>query len=235
MAIRQNTDVPYKLYIWDNASTDDTRIFLKYLNEIDPEIEICLSEKNVGISKAMNEFIKRFRDYDYLAKVDNDTLVPSGWASELLKVMKEKNLDTISASLVRHYGQTTQEWFGGMRKERYGDKTLYFNHYTSGSGIVFKTDIFRRLGLLFDGICELGTWSYLQRILTSRGGRCAFYDGVWVRQLDMAKEHQKSGDYAEYDQIIKAIREEGNRKWVELGDVEGITKMIQARGGTEKL
>lgn len=44
-----------KVSIWDNASTDDTPVFLKYLEYYRPnEIEVHFSDKNVGLAPVMN-------------------------------------------------------------------------------------------------------------------------------------------------------------------------------------
>lgn len=65
-----------KVIVIDNGSTDGTVNFLKSLSGFD----LILKEENTGISGAMNTFFEMTEGEKYVAKVDNDTIVPAGGA-----------------------------------------------------------------------------------------------------------------------------------------------------------
>lgn len=74
----KDTNEEFDLYLWDNASTDGTREYLK--NEVnDPRIvETVLSKENVGQAGAMN-YVWSKTKAELVGKLDNDCLVTPGW------------------------------------------------------------------------------------------------------------------------------------------------------------
>ena len=68
----------FDLYIWDNASTDETPEYLKD-GLSDPRIqEVILSKENVGQTGAMNYAWSKTKA-QLVGKLDNDCLVTPGW------------------------------------------------------------------------------------------------------------------------------------------------------------
>ncbi len=233
-AIKRNSDLPYKLFIWDNNSTDETRTWLKYIQKIDKDVEIYLSPENVGISKSMNAFIKKFKDYPIIAKVDNDTIVPENWLSILKDCLENNNLCAVSPMCLRPSGDKTMDWFNNMKQEKYKDYTVYLNSYLSGTGLLIKTRVFHERGLLFEKFCELGTWTWFQRKHSDEGGRYGWCGKIWNTLLNIKGDRELSNDYPEYDKKIQEVRDNGNKIWESIGGLEGMNKLAE-KEGVEKL
>lgn len=94
-SIFQNTTYPdYEVIIIDNASSDGTRNFLRYLARTRPAVKIILNDDNLGFAAANNQGL-RMAQGDYLVLLNNDTVVPKGWIDPMLR-----HLDTPDIGLV---------------------------------------------------------------------------------------------------------------------------------------
>lgn len=249
------TKQPIKIYIWDNGSTDGTVEWLKTLDS--PLIDhIHYNLKNSGINKAFNNFIRRYRDCDYLAKVDNDTIVQSDWLEKLLNAMltienvdKSRDMVAVGAfmqrppSLVGGKPWTFQRWVNeSMSKEEYtyefdGEvKKAYlaYNSYTGGTGVLFKTKLFWDHGMLFDQYpCLLGDWTTYQRLLYD-GKNVAWCSDTEVKLLNIKEDGVSlNEDFPEYDDEIQAERDKGNAWFSEIGGPDGVGRFIEENGGRE--
>jgi RimJ/RimL family protein N-acetyltransferase len=233
---------PVKIYIWDNGSDDGTKEYLESMKD-DPKIDhIHFNDYNSGINKAFNDFIRRYRDGDFIAKVDNDTIVEPAWLDKLLDVMIAKpELDALGAFMQRPPGQWDfQGWVdGAMRKENLQPPLqgyVAYNSYTGGTGVLIRTSVFWKHGLLFDKYpCKLGDWTTLQRLIFTNNN-IAWYSGTVVKLLNIKKDGvQLNEDFPEYEAFLKKERDEGNEWYSKIGGAPGVANFIEQNGGREKL
>ena len=85
-----NTTYPnYKLVVIDNASSADTRNYLRYLHRTQPNITIKLNNQNLRFSAANNQGL-RLADGAYHLLLNNDTVVPWGWVDPLLRHLQDR-------------------------------------------------------------------------------------------------------------------------------------------------
>lgn len=92
----QVTNVPFRLCIVDNGSTDGTVDYLKDLQEMDDDPEYCVGidvhyfDKNMGIAVGRNQALRLADKYQdpWLATADNDVELPNGWLKECLEIME---------------------------------------------------------------------------------------------------------------------------------------------------
>jgi glycosyltransferase involved in cell wall biosynthesis len=92
----ETTNSPFRLFIVDNGSTDATVEYLHNLQNQDINckelinIEIHFNDKNLGIGKGRNRGLKMASRYDdeLLSTIDNDVLLPNGWLSEIIDIIK---------------------------------------------------------------------------------------------------------------------------------------------------
>jgi GT2 family glycosyltransferase len=78
-SVRAHTGVPYELIIVDNGSQPEAR---RYVEEA---ADVCLlNPQNAGFARGMNQGARRAKG-DALVFVNNDTVVPPGWAESLLE------------------------------------------------------------------------------------------------------------------------------------------------------
>lgn len=94
-SLLRNTTYPnYELIIVDNASTDDTRNYLRYLSRTEERISIVLNDRNLGFAAANNQGL-RLATGDYLVLLNNDTVVPKGWIDPLLQHLQDPQVGLV--------------------------------------------------------------------------------------------------------------------------------------------
>jgi len=246
------TNYPIEVYIHDNGSTDGTVEYLKIVGDREqannlnwPIAKIVYSEKNIGLNKPFNNFLRIYKDSSFVAKVDNDTIMPPNWLNELFYVMTTKpELDAVSAYLQRPPGSsgTFEEWKNSsfMRKVVFDDKTeLAYCSYCAGSGVLIRMRMFKEMGLLWEGYKSVqGDLTCMFRLRSNHGklNNIAWYSGITGKLLNIKVDGKElSDDYPEYDKEIQSYRDAGNKWFTEQGGADGIAKLIEQSGGREKL
>jgi glycosyltransferase involved in cell wall biosynthesis len=234
--------VPVEVTIWDNASTDGTAVWLKYLKH--PKIKrVCLSEDNMPLASVMNGFFRTYKDATFVCKVDNDTVLPKGWLKDIHALMKEmvngpdRRVGAISAHCLRPGGMTAKDWYKSMEEVNRGGVSLRKNGYICGTGVLINMDMIRQRGLLFEGEpCVMGGWTSYCRIGSEyENWNFYFHMGVFARLLNLESDHTLSNDYPEYDEEMASVRDEGNQWWEKIKGVDGIRQLIEKSGGLEEL
>ena len=170
----------------DNGSTDGTVNFLKSLSGFD----LILKEENTGISGAMNTFFEMTEGEKYVAKVDNDTIVPAGGLSDLQDILILAKLEIVQAA--HYFFSTLYEDCDALMNKRpsrkVNDGNIVYTKIVGGSGIVFKREIITE-PLKENGLYGWGNFQYQHR-----EHRRGMYDGVWIDLLDMAGYNLYKGD-----------------------------------------
>ncbi len=87
-SIWENTNIPYDLLVFDNASCSQVRQYLRDSQEAGRIQYLVLSEKNYGKSGAWN-FIFGAAPGEYVAYADSDVYHYSGWLGAQLDVLTE--------------------------------------------------------------------------------------------------------------------------------------------------
>lgn len=77
-SIRNNTQ-KYKIYVWDNASTDGTKEYLKKQNDV----IVHINDKNEGFIKP-NNYLASLGNSPYIILLNNDTIVRQDWDLAML-------------------------------------------------------------------------------------------------------------------------------------------------------
>ena len=94
-SIFRNTTHPnYEIILIDNASSDDTRNYLRYLARTSERIKITLNNQNLGFAVANNQGLK-IATGEFLVLLNNDTVVPRGWLDPLLMHLKDPNVGLV--------------------------------------------------------------------------------------------------------------------------------------------
>jgi len=87
-SIWQNTDLPYDLLVFDNASCPETRQYLQHQHQQGRIQYLVLSEKNIGKGGAWN-FIFGGAPGEYIAYADSDIYFFPGWLSNLVNIVEQ--------------------------------------------------------------------------------------------------------------------------------------------------
>ncbi|EQM70303.1 glycosyltransferase [Pseudomonas tohonis] len=86
--IRDTTYPNYELIIIDNASSDDSRNYLRFLARTRKNVRIQLNDHNLGFAAANNQGLE-MADGQFLLLLNNDTVVPKGWVDPLLRHLED--------------------------------------------------------------------------------------------------------------------------------------------------
>ena len=87
-SVIRNTEYPnYEVVVVDNSSSDGTPGYLRYLAAHDSKFHIILNSENAGFARANNQGIAGSAG-DYVVLLNNDTIVPPGWLSRLLRHLR---------------------------------------------------------------------------------------------------------------------------------------------------
>ena len=98
----------FELILVDNGSTDGTVEFLKDFASKKSNVKVIYNSENLGFSKGCNQGADAAQ-YDYIAFLNNDILLPSGWQDDLFEIFeKEPEAGLISPSQIK--GEDFKEW-----------------------------------------------------------------------------------------------------------------------------
>ncbi len=258
-SVLANPGIPVRLRIWDNGSTEPG--MQEWLEDFyGSAVIVKKCPRNVGLALPMNFFFKDHADFPFVAKVDNDTVLPDNWLRDLMDVMTDPHQDmklgAVSGTCLRPYGMTGRQWLDSMPRKRFGEHLLHFNSYCLGTGVLINMEMIRRRGLLFenfpraigsgpDDTCLISGWTaYIREAAEYEGWKFALYSKVPVQLLNILSNdingrgepvHFLSHDYPEYDAEIQKVRDEGNAWWESIGGMPGVRKYVQEHGGLNKL
>lgn len=223
-SVLNNTNYPFKLFIFNNGSNAKTT---KYLDGIkDSRIEQYHSTQNLGLVPAMNMFFDKFKDFRYVAKVDNDTVVYPDWLGKLKDVMDAFPLFTVQAN---HYLampfriDNNEEFYEQCFGVEFNGSMLYFFKNSGGTGQLIRRDLIDKpLAKLSNtkGKGGLSGWCNMQ-VQKYRQYPSAFYTGVWIDRLDQiaTNKYKEVSDYPAYDEMIAKMRPWG-LGYVKMNTVE---------------
>lgn len=86
LSVKKNTTYPnYEIYLIDNGSTDGS---FEKLKKMFPFLKTIKNDYNTGFSYALNQGYREGKG-EYVAHVNNDSIVLKGWLDELVKAIEE--------------------------------------------------------------------------------------------------------------------------------------------------
>ena len=211
-ALIKNTNRPFKLFIYDCGSTDITRDYLRIV-KLNVEAEIFFSKGRISCDMANNDFFTRTLNYKYLAKVDNDSILPPKWLSSHIKFLKKNNLNAVTAM---HYS-FSRKAVEIMEAHAKGDFT---ESLAGGSGILYRGDLYDKLGPIqikvgwMDNIEE-----WWVRVHHLPNDKCLFNPDIFMELLDMEGHYKRRVVYPEYDKEIEDLRYRIGRTFGNISEV----------------
>jgi glycosyltransferase involved in cell wall biosynthesis len=125
-AVLEQSDLPYELLIWDNASTDGTGNWLRTLT--DPHVRVIHHPENIGCN-AYEYVFSQYAGGDWLVQMDNDVLqLPPQFLSRMKAAFDAcADLGYVALDVVRDdktNGNKPEEY--AYAEETYGGITLQF-------------------------------------------------------------------------------------------------------------
>ncbi len=182
-SILQSTSEPTRLILIDNGSLPETRGLLEEWKAHSPVPVLLLrNETNLGFIRAVNQGI-RAASAPWVCLLNNDTLVTSGWLTEMLKVAESDPsiglVNPTSNSLGFHPGEVPLEPYAAGLKKLSGTST----DLTTALGfcLLSRRELLASLGGL-DESYGMGNFDDddLSRRARQRGLRCVRACGSYV-------------------------------------------------------
>jgi glycosyltransferase involved in cell wall biosynthesis len=212
-SVLRDREEAFKLTIWDNASTDGTRDFLRH-EAADPRIDdIILSEKNVGQIIPVNTIWSASRS-DLVGKLDNDCLVTPGWT----RILARAHADIPELGVVACWHFMNEDF--DYRRARHkialiGGHRILRHPWTCGTGLLVKRRVFREIGPL-TGTSTSGYWLTMAR----RGYVNGFYYPLVLQEHmdDPLSEHSHLKDEDSYQRAKAVTYNLKNHGQATLGD-----------------
>lgn len=94
-SILRHTDyLNYEIVVVDNNSTDGTQTYLRRLAAQHPRVRIILNSENEGFARANNQGVALSTGH-YIVLLNNDTVVPPGWLSRLLRHLEDPEVGMV--------------------------------------------------------------------------------------------------------------------------------------------
>ncbi len=108
-SVLATTYVNKKIVVADNASTDDSVLFLK---QNYPQVDLILLKENYGFAKGYNEAL-HYVDGDYFVLLNSDVEVTAGWIEPVIALMEtDRTIAAAQPKLLSFYDKTSFEYAG---------------------------------------------------------------------------------------------------------------------------
>ncbi len=187
-SILKHTDVPSRVLVVDNASTDPEAI--AYLNELKKhpgtplvQLEVIQRANDDGVGAGMNEGLSHTKA-DWICLANNDILVTEGWLSEMIRVASANPQIGLLNPMSNQFGLTPKnsETVDDLaRRLRPQQGTWLENWSCVGFCMLMPRPVFQKVGL-FDplfGFAYHEDADYSLRAAQA-GFLCAIAEGAYV-------------------------------------------------------
>jgi GT2 family glycosyltransferase len=183
--------VSYELIVVDNGSKPDAASYA------DAEADRCvLNTTNLGFARGMNQGLA-LATGTYIAFCNNDTVLPTGWASRLLESAARQGVGIVVPAVTAATNRVTVRSEPGTAIEVLPP----FSAPPSGVVYVMRTDI----------ASELGGWSEEYEIASAEDVDLAFK--VWVNDLDVVYDQRVLVNH--FDKATSSRLPDWRRLWVQ--------------------
>ena len=183
-AIKQLLDDPteqFDLYLWDNASTDETPEYLKDAIKDPRIVEVVLSKENVGQTGAMN-YVWAKTKAELVGKVDNDCLVAPGWTRIFAKA--HEDIEKLGAVACWHFFPDDFDYELAKHKiQRFGNHQIFRHPWVGGTGFLMKRKTFLEIGPWSQGP-NVGTTYYFFHMALGGYVNGWYYPLVYQEHMD---------------------------------------------------
>jgi len=190
----------FDIYLWDNASKDETP---EYLNSMkDPRIvEIILSKENAGQTGAMN-YVWSKTKAELVGKLDNDCLVTPGWTRILAQA--HKDIERLGVVACWHFFPDDFDYEQAKHKiQTFGRHQIFRHPWVGGTGFLLKRKTFLEIGSWDEGP-DVGTTHYFLKMALAGYINGWYYPLVFQEHMDdPVSKHSMLKD----DQAINSLHD----------------------------
>lgn len=148
-SIKKNTTVPFRWVYVDNGSKSvEFKKIMATIEEIKLPHLVIKNKENLGFVKATNQGLRQNKN-DFVALLNNDTIVCPGWLSEQLSVMLNDAKIGIASCLTTNSAYQGIDRIGILLKQNIPQDPAYIKKHFKGQyidrgGISFQCAMFRQ-------------------------------------------------------------------------------------------
>lgn len=156
-SILRNTDYPnYEVIVVDNNSRDQTPAYLRQMEEQHPHIKIILNSDNRGFAAANNQGLATSSG-DRLVLLNNDTIVPPGWLSRLLRHLEDPAIGLVGpvTNFTGNEARVPVDYKTLGEMETFADELMWSNtgrladiHMLAMFCVALRRELYERIGPL---------------------------------------------------------------------------------------
>jgi len=193
-SIVDHTTGPLELFIYDNASSDETRDYLKELDRRNLDgVHVTLLSENIGKGKAMNLGLERARG-GTLITIDSDIRVPYGWAQQLAAVARSSDRVGWVGPWYEVKGSPICDYPDSEYGTRVGGHTLVCHPAVAGGVVCMTRRSYEKLGPYH----ELGVYGGVDGEYAGRARRMGYLVGYTKEVVVEHLEGRGLPEYQEY-------------------------------------
>ena len=178
----EDTTEQFDLYLWDNASTDETPNYLKSLKD-NRIVEVILSKENEGQTGAMN-YVWSKTKAELIGKLDNDCLVTPGWTR--IFAQAHQDIEKLGAVACWHFPLDLFVEATARKHNKiqcFGQHQIVRHPWVCGSGFLMKRKTYEEYGPWKNG-CDVGTTGYFLKMALSGKVNGWYFPFVWQEHMD---------------------------------------------------
>lgn len=216
-----NTEYPnYEIIVVDNGSSDGTTGYLQDLATSYPQIQVVFNDRNCGFAIANNQGLA-IATGEVLVLLNNDTLVPKGWLTGLVKHVEDPTVGLVGPVTNRAGNQAQIN----VAYRTYGDFVRFAHNRSQKAAelvdlrtltmfcVAMRRELYLRIGPL-DERFEVGMFEdddYSMRIRAA-GYRVVCAEDVFVHHFGQASIGKLAAT-GEFGQLFNANRRRFEKKW----------------------
>ena len=218
----RNTEYPnYEIIVVDNDSKDGTPAYLRYLAAQYPSISIILNQTNHGFARANNQGIARTSG-DYIVLLNNDTIVPPGWLSRLVRHLENDSVGMVGpvTNFVGNEAKIEIDYQTWREMEQFAARQIWEHDRRSADiymlamfCVAFRRETYDEIGPLDEqfGIGMFEDDDYAQR-MKAKGYRVMCAADVFVHHFGQAA-FKKLIENGSYNPLFEENRSYYETKW----------------------
>lgn len=183
-------------YIFDDGSNDGT---FEIIQSSKLPITVFQNKDSIGLRNVLINFfnIVKDKDYDFLAKMDNDCLVPANWLDDLEYILSTHDFDILSPNVLPSNAAFLYGKEGHPVRPAVTVGGLWFMKAQMINGMDFEA--FAPNGIN-------GAFNLLKQIIAEKEARCGWVPDVTVQDIGhWSGEHPlhiKSKEHEEYSAYV---------------------------------
>lgn len=207
----RTADVPYRLVVVDNASSDGTPDYMRKSG-----LEVLINPKPVDLTKALNQGIRHLladRTVDAIIWIHNDMLFFKGWLSRLVAVVENRpDIGKLAPwNVSGNPAQYSDEW-----AQRFMDN--HWQEFIPGNNCpwVMRREIIEAVGLFDERFLKCGgfeDWDYNNRVagmgylVGTTGASVVWHEGMGTRR------HVNNSEACLHNSGLYASKWGGDKTW----------------------